>query len=651
VKKLSRREFWLLAVLIALTVLVLAVGLSLDLAASGAWLNRETLMVYTIIFPLIISGIVALVQLTRSGYAPAAPVADTGAAGPGPSPDPAGEIGRQLRQSLFLARSLRELEQLRNRVEAGVRASPGDAELRDLRDDVRRAIAAERARAGGMSVPAASARRVPASAWGVLIALIGSALALGWLLGPWSEPPKLANAPDRDWIADWSAVMAPDRPAPAGITGLRLEIGAEHSRLTVRLADGAVCGSPVAVVMEDGVAWIETPKALDCDRGRALPAIALRCREADAGAAACGAVLGNLAPFRVALVRVAPADWDDVTEPEHPPEPAPPTTPLPPAPDRAPDLQTPQQSSPQATGGESLPEENGLWQLLLRGDESLTEEDTVASVLRPLLELAAASVPRTLPRDRLRGGGLAPEMVGLPAGCFLMGSPPEEPGRYSNERQHRVCVDAFAIGRTEVTFDDYDAFAAATGREPPDDRGWGRGRRPVIGVSWLDASVYAAWLSDQTGKAYRLPTEAEWEYAARAGTVTPFWTGDCIDTDQANYDGTSAYAGCGSSGVYRRQPLPVGSLAANPWGLHDILGNVWEWTCSGYDEDYAGSESCHSLFDSNPYRGLRGGSWVNGGRYLRAALRGGNPPGSRYGSIGLRLARGFQPGEPAGSTR
>ena len=184
-------------------------------------------------------------------------------------------------------------------------------------------------------------------------------------------------------------------------------------------------------------------------------------------------------------------------------------------------------------------------------------------------------------------------VIPLPeGGSFQMGSPEDEPERRSNERRHEVALDKpFAMGKYEVTFEDYDRFAKATERALPKDRDWGRTRRPVINVSWDEARAYAAWLAEQTGKPYRLPTEAEWEYAARAGTATPFFTGDCISTDQANYDGNSDYNGCGAkTGVYRKQTLPVGELVANDWGLYDMAGNVWEWTCSAYDGDYGGSE-------------------------------------------------------------
>jgi formylglycine-generating enzyme required for sulfatase activity len=166
----------------------------------------------------------------------------------------------------------------------------------------------------------------------------------------------------------------------------------------------------------------------------------------------------------------------------------------------------------------------------------------------------------------------------------------------------------------------------------------------VINVSWQDALAYTEWLSEQTGEAYRLPTEAEWEYAARAGTETPFWTGDCIHTDQANYDGNHDYADCGArTGVYREQTVPVGTLPANPWGLHEVLGNVWEWTGSGYDAGYGGGESrLLSKKDANVVV-LRGGSWVDDPRYLRAAIRFRSRPDYRDPDVGFRLARTFSP--------
>ena len=181
-------------------------------------------------------------------------------------------------------------------------------------------------------------------------------------------------------------------------------------------------------------------------------------------------------------------------------------------------------------------------------------------------------------RDRLDIGGAGPLMAVLPPGRFLMGSPPDEPERYVNEGpQHAVVIQhPFALGVCTVTFAEYDLFCRNTGRELPGDEGWGRENRPAIHVSWDDAQAYCAWLSRQTGQGYRLPSEAEWEYACRAGTPTPFSFGGNISPEQVNYDGNRPYAG-GKKGVYREKTVPVQSLPPNAWGLHEMHGNVWEW--------------------------------------------------------------------------
>jgi len=228
-----------------------------------------------------------------------------------------------------------------------------------------------------------------------------------------------------------------------------------------------------------------------------------------------------------------------------------------------------------------------------------------------------------------------------------MGSPADEPQRNNHEGpQHPVRIAPFAIGQTEVTFAQYEAFCTATGRQPPGDRGWGRGQRPVINVSWEDAVAYAAWLSKETGEHYRLPTEAEWEYAARAGTTTPFWTGHCIKTDQANYDGNYDYAGCGAmTRVYRKQTVPVGSLPANPWGLHEVHGNVWEWVQDRYHDSYQGAPTDGRAWEAGgrSARVVRGGSWDSGSWNARAAVRNNDDPEDRNLDLGLRLARTLSP--------
>jgi formylglycine-generating enzyme required for sulfatase activity len=249
-------------------------------------------------------------------------------------------------------------------------------------------------------------------------------------------------------------------------------------------------------------------------------------------------------------------------------------------------------------------------------------------------------------RDPLKDGGLGPEMIPLPGGTFRMGSPPQEPERTSDEGpQREVRIPPFAIGRTEVSFDDYDRFARATGRGLPNDRGWGRGQRPAINVSWDDAQAYADWLSEQTGRIYRLPTEAEWEYAARAGTKTPFWTGDCIHTDQANYRGNVDYNGCGANtGVYRQQTVPVGSLPANAFGLHEVAGNVYEWVEDCWHDDYQAAPADEGAWleadgGECARRVVRGGGWNNIPRNLRSANRDWNLRDDRLAVLGFRLAR------------
>ena len=224
---------------------------------------------------------------------------------------------------------------------------------------------------------------------------------------------------------------------------------------------------------------------------------------------------------------------------------------------------------------------------------------------------------------------LTPEMVRIEGGCFRIGSPESEMGRRDDERRHRVCVETFSIGTHEVTFAEYDRFADATGRSRPDDSGWGRERRPVINVSWDDATAYARWLSGETGRRYRLPTEAEWEYAARAGTETAYPWGNSVGSDRANCNG------CGSRWD-NRQTAPVGSFEANAWGLHDTVGNVLEWTCSEYD-DYGGDERrCASGYNDMV---IRGGSWTYPPGWVRSAHRSGYDSLIRYYNLGFRLAQ------------
>ena len=238
---------------------------------------------------------------------------------------------------------------------------------------------------------------------------------------------------------------------------------------------------------------------------------------------------------------------------------------------------------------------------------------------------------------------VCPMMVVIPAGTFMMGSPEDEAERSDDEGpQHEVTItEPFALCETEVTFDQWDACVADGGCDhEPDDAGWGRGDRPVIDVSWSDAQQYLGWLSAKTGKTYRLPSEAEWEYAARAGTTMPFSTGETITTDDANYDGNFPYAG-GEKGEFRGKTLPVGSLTPNPFGLFDMHGNVWEWVEDRYHGSYQGApvDGTPWLSGDSALRVLRGGSWFNYARHVRAANRVAFDPGFRNDNVGFRCAR------------
>ena len=227
--------------------------------------------------------------------------------------------------------------------------------------------------------------------------------------------------------------------------------------------------------------------------------------------------------------------------------------------------------------------------------------------------------------DTLKLGGKGPAMVAIPSGRFLMGSSPDEPERYDDEGpQHGVIIKTpFALGLSAVTFADYDLFCRNTSRGLPHDGGWGRDSRPVIGVSWRDAQDYCVWLSQQTGQGYRLPSEAEWEYACRAGTITPFSFGGNINSKQVNYDGNHPYIG-GKKGQYRQETVPVESLPPNAWGLYEMHGNVWEWVQDAWYGNYNGAPTDGSAWGSSEAgadRVVRGGSWYDDARYCRSAYR------------------------------
>jgi formylglycine-generating enzyme required for sulfatase activity len=220
----------------------------------------------------------------------------------------------------------------------------------------------------------------------------------------------------------------------------------------------------------------------------------------------------------------------------------------------------------------------------------------------------------------------------IPPGSFVMGSPKEEAGRVENETQHKVTLTkGFYMGVYTVTQEEWQAVM---GNNPSLIKG--EKNLPVEQVSWDDCQEFIKKLREKDKKPYRLPTEAEWEYACRAGTKTPFCFGDTISTDQANYNGNQIY-GTGKKGVYRQKTTPVGSFPANAWGLYDTHGNLWEW-CQDWRGDYPQNDVVDPQGpDAGQYRVLRGGSWNLSPVLCRSANRGGVGPGSRYGLIGFRL--------------
>ena len=220
-------------------------------------------------------------------------------------------------------------------------------------------------------------------------------------------------------------------------------------------------------------------------------------------------------------------------------------------------------------------------------------------------------------------------MVQIPAGEFTIGSPPGQ-GDDDEHPAHRVFIGAFWLGKSEVTFAQFDVFCADSGRPLPEDEGWGRGSRPVIHVSWEDADAYCRWLSQKSGRRFRLPSEAEWEKAAREKYP---WGRKSPDRTLVNMKGRD-------DGYEFTAPVGAFPPGASPYGILDMAGNVWEWTSDWYDAGYyavssgrdprgpAGGES----------RSVRGGSWANGPELIRSANRSSERPGSRLNVLGFRVA-------------
>lgn len=263
-----------------------------------------------------------------------------------------------------------------------------------------------------------------------------------------------------------------------------------------------------------------------------------------------------------------------------------------------------------------------LWLQADKAERHATEAQQRAEV--------TASVSQSSVEELLQKGGLRePEMVSIPGGKFRMGKDTYD------QPMHDVTIQSFAMGRYEVTFEEYDQFALATSRPLPTDSGWGRGSRPVITVGWKDAEAYAHWLSEKSGKRYRFPTEAEWEYAARSGGRDETWAGTSNEEELKNYAVYSA-----------DRTEPVGSKKPNGLGLYDMSGNVWEWVEDCWHEDYTraptnGSAWLEENGGNCGRRVLRGGSWSYTPAFLRASSRIGATPVNRISGVGFRLAQDF----------
>ena len=260
-----------------------------------------------------------------------------------------------------------------------------------------------------------------------------------------------------------------------------------------------------------------------------------------------------------------------------------------------------------------------------------------------LLMLAGSSSTRAqTPGSQFRDCPDCPEMVVVPAGRFTMGSEVFD----SEKPPHPVTIaKPFAVGKFEVTFSQWDACASdGHCKHSASDHGWGRGRRPVIDVTWADAQEFCAWLSRKTSKPYRLLTEAEWEYAARGGTSTAFATGDTITTDQANFDGNFTF-GSEAKGIFRGKTVEVGTFKPNAFGLYDMHGNVGEFVQDCYKDNHTGAPRDGTAVPEAIAcpRVLRGGTWNRDPRNVRSASRYRTWPGFRHETLGFRVARNVDP--------
>ncbi len=277
--------------------------------------------------------------------------------------------------------------------------------------------------------------------------------------------------------------------------------------------------------------------------------------------------------------------------------------------------------------------------------EEISEEEIVETVIEPAPDTETKPVEEPTEQakpvaaikkefqDNLKSGGKAPLMVIIPAGSFEMGS--SSSSRFSDERpRHTVRIKSFAVSKYEVTFAEYDKFANATNRKKPEDLYMDRATHPVVYVEWDDAYYYTKWLSEQTGKKYRLLSESEWEYAASTGKKSSFWWG---------FDEEPGRAHCFSceTGLDPRKPSKIGGFAANAFGLHDTAGNVSEWVKDCWHENYQNAPSDHEVWEGGDctFRAVRGGAYISPQQSIRSAKRDKLKSDAGYDHVGIRLAR------------
>lgn len=288
-------------------------------------------------------------------------------------------------------------------------------------------------------------------------------------------------------------------------------------------------------------------------------------------------------------------------------------------------------------------------QAAIRAMAESAPRPAIAQAIGGAVAPLTAERERTLkPKDAFKECDQCPEMVVVPPGSFTMGSDKAEIGRYDNEEPRRqvTLARSFSVAKFAVTFNEWDSCKAdggCNGYSPP-DYNWGRGRQPVIFVSWNDAKNYVAWLSKKTGKPYRLLSEAEREYVTRGGTTAPFWWGTQVSTELANYDGKFTL-GDGPKGKPSTRPLPVDSFAPNPFGLYQVHGNVWEWLEDCATDD-VWLKYTKAPLDGSPQvaaactvRLMRGGAWDDNPRMLRSAQRYYGNAKERNYAFGFRVAR------------